>query len=97
MERLQRALLLAEEVGLGLALPFPLQRVAVERVVGDFLLPGLQQFGSELVGVDAGECVIYDVLQVVGVAALSSGAEQDRGFRDKDAAPRLLRRYVGIY
>ena len=37
LERLQRALLLAKEIGLGLALSLPLQRVAVERVIRNIL------------------------------------------------------------
>ncbi|MEO8352185.1 MAG: hypothetical protein ABI680_10685, partial [Chthoniobacteraceae bacterium] len=97
LERLQRALLFAEEFGLGLALPLTLERVtterseiacaksnpqgqrrrslAIERVVGDFLLSGFKQFGGKLVGVDTGENVIREVLHLVGISSLSRGEE----------------------
>lgn len=88
LERLQRLLRFAEEVDLRLARALPLQRVAVERVVRNFLLPGFQQLGGQLVGVDAGERVIHEVLQVVGISALSRGAQQDHGFRDEAPAMR---------
>ena len=35
---------------------------------------------GSMVGVDAGEGVIDEVLQVVGITALSRGAEQDHGW-----------------
>ena len=63
LPRLQRPLLLTEEIRLRLARALAFERVAIERVVGDFLAPGFQQVRRELVGVDASERVIHEVLQ----------------------------------
>ena len=57
-------------------------RVAGERVVGHFPLPGFHLLGGEFIGVDPGECVLHEVQQVVCVTALSRGTEQDHRFRD---------------
>lgn len=79
------ALLFAEEFRGILALSLPLERVAVKRVIGDNPFPRLKPFGGELIGIDAGERLIHEVLRVVRIAALSYGAEQNHRFRDEDA------------
>src|SRR5688500_3163615 len=52
---------------------------------------------SELVGVDAGDCVINEVLQMVGVAILLRGAKRNHRFRNEEATFRLLRGHCLIH
>src|SRR5262245_24463169 len=68
LKRLQGRLLIAEEFRLCLAHAPALLRVAIEGVVGDFLMPGFLQIGGELVGIKTRALVIDEVLQMVGVA-----------------------------
>ena len=96
LEWLQRRLLVAEELGLGLAHLAALLRVAVEGVVGDFLTPSFLQIGGELVCIKTRAFVIDEVLQVVGVPVLLRRAQQDDSLADEDAALGLLRLVFGF-
>lgn len=99
LTRMQSGVLVAKEVFLGLAALVAPLGVDIDRIVGQLdvlrVVPALQNGGVQFLGVDH-LAVIHEVLEMVGVAALACGAEDDHGFADEDAAARLLRAFVQL-
>ena len=94
LEWLQRRLLIAEELRLGLAHACGPSACGSRRRSRGFSHARLSPNRRRACPHQARALVIDEVLQVVGVAVLLRRAQQDHGLADEDAALGLLRRHV---